>query len=69
MKEYYVIYEIPNEYQSGRPVYIAETLEEAEEHIMEFANWYCPQGTCTIKKVNKHFMPIDEYEYDEGVRV
>ena len=66
-KKYYVIYEIPNEYSSATPRYIAETLQEAEDHIMEYSNWYCPRGTCEIRTVDKKFKTLETRYYSEGV--
>ena len=63
---YYIIYENPSEYTSPQPRYIAETLEEAESHIMEYCDWYCPRGTCEIRLVDKHFKPIETRYYRAG---
>jgi len=65
-KKYYVIYENPSEYTSPRPVYIAEKLQEAEDHLMEYADWYCPRGTCQIRVVDKKFKALETRYYDEG---
>jgi len=68
MNYFYVIYENPSEFTSPVPRYIAETLQEAENHIMDYADWYCPQGTCQIRKVDKHMKVAQVYEYYNGRR-
>ena len=62
MRTYYVIMENPSEYTSPRPVYIGETLEEAESHLMEYSDWYCPRGTCRIDVCNE-YLKVKEYRY------
>ena len=68
MKHYFLIYTTYNEYRGGY-VYIAESLKEAESHIMEFSDWYCANGTATIVEVDCYMHKINEYEYDKGKKV
>lgn len=65
MKTYYLIKESYNEYSSDY-VRICETLEEAESHVMEYCDWYCPQGTCAIVKVNETFEVLETRRYWAG---
>ena len=64
--EYYVIYVIPSEYSGYEPKYISSTLEDAENHIMDFSNWYCPKGTCQIRKVDSCLKTLEIREYNNG---
>ena len=66
MKTYFVIYENPSEFTSSQPVRIAESLEEAESHIMEYSDWYCPKGTCQIREVDEQFRVIEKRTYHDG---
>lgn len=65
MKTYYLIKTSYSEYNSGYER-ICETLEEAESHIMEYEDWYCPRGTCTIEKVDEQFNVLERRRYWEG---
>jgi len=65
MKTYYLIETSYSEYGSDYNR-ICETLEEAESHIMEYADWYCNKGTCTIIKVDETFRVLERREYWEG---
>lgn len=68
MKHYFLIKTTVNEWNTCYE-YIADTLEEAEAHIMEFDDWYCMPGTCTIVEVDSRMRKIKEYKYEEGVLV
>lgn len=46
--------------------YIATTLEECEKHIMEFANFYCPNGCVHIDVVDNYFRTIEFRTYWKG---
>ena len=63
---YYVIYENPSEYTTARPVYLSKTLEDAEAYVMDYADWYCPKGTCEIRCVDQWFRTLATYSYREG---
>lgn len=65
MKYYYLIKTSDNEYNSSYK-YIANTLEEAEKHIMEYSDWYCSRGTCVIVQVDNMMHCIKEYNYQDG---
>lgn len=62
---YYVIKEAPNENYSDF-VRICQTLEEAESHIMEYADAYCGKGSCTIQKITDTFKVLEERTYRDG---
>ena len=64
--EYYVIYVIPSEYSGYEPKYISSTLEDAENHIMDYSNWYCLKGTCQIRKVDSCLKTLEIREYHNG---
>ena len=68
MKHYFLIETTVNEWHTSYE-YIADTLEEAKAHIMEFNDWYCRRGTCTIIEVDNRMHKIKEYRYKEGVLV
>ncbi len=68
MKHYFLIETTTDEWHKGFE-YIADTLEEAEAHIMEYDDWYCMPGTCTIVEVDSKMKRINEYRYKEGVLV
>ena len=65
MKHYFLIETTWDEWHKGFE-YIAETLEEAEAHVMEYSDWYCMPGTCTIVEVDSKMKRIKEYRYREG---
>lgn len=68
MKHYFLIETTFTEQHSGY-VYVAESLKEAESHIMEFSDWYCANGTATIIEVDCYMHIINEYRYNEGKKV
>lgn len=65
MKTYYLIKTSYSEYGSDYNR-ICETLEEAESHLMEYADWYCSRGTCTIVKVDEELNTLETRYYREG---
>ncbi len=65
MKTYYLIRESNNEYTSSYRR-ICTSLEEAESHVMEYEDWYCPRGTCSIYKVDEQFNVLERRHYREG---
>ena len=69
MKHLYVIYVNPGEYTRAEPAYIAESLEEAKAKVMNYADWYCQQGTCEVRKVTKGLDVIARYRFDGGTLV
>lgn len=62
---FYLIKTDHNEYNADYD-YIATSLEEAESHLMEFANFYCNPGDCRIDVVDERFHVIDTREYRGG---
>lgn len=54
MKYYYIVSHTVNEYNSHN-IAIAETFEEAREIIKDTADWYCNNGSGTIKLVDSRF--------------
>lgn len=65
-KRYYVIYETRSECAPPSPAYIADTLEEAEGRVSEYADWYCPRGTCRIKEVDGGLNAYETRYYESG---
>ena len=65
MKKYYLIETTDNERSSSYKE-ICETLEEAESKVMNYADWYCANGCCTIYKVDSKFNKIESYKFDLG---
>lgn len=64
-KIYYVIQVSENEFINSYKR-ICETLQEAESHVMEYTDWYCPRGTCHILKVDEEFNVLERRWYKEG---
>lgn len=62
MKYYYLIDVTVNEYHSAHR-YIADTFEEARERVKDYANWWCPDGSCSIVKVDKNFHTVKTWNY------
>ena len=69
MKHLYVICAYLGENSKAEPMYIAESLEEAKAKIMDYADWYCPRGTCEVRKVTKDLDVIARYYFDSGTLV
>ena len=65
MKTYYLIRESNDGYTVSYRR-ICTSLEEAESHIMEYVDWYCPRGTCSIDKVDEQFNVLERRHYREG---
>lgn len=68
----YAIYELPGQGAYGGDAilrYVADSLEEAEAHVMEFADWGSPKGTCHMRKVDKRMNVYGWRWYDEGEAV
>lgn len=61
---FYIIVESGERSSSNR--YISTSLEECEKHIMEFANFYCPNGCVHIEVIDNYFHTIEFRTYDEG---
>jgi len=66
MRTYYIIKENPSEFTSPVPVYIGETLEEAEAHIMGYSDWYCSCGTCRIDVCDEYLTVSERRYYRDG---
>ena len=64
-KHYYLIETTSDEFSSDYE-YIAESFEEAESKIMDYGDWYCDKGTCTILEVDNKFNTLRKYEYWKG---
>ena len=65
MKYYYLIETTDNERGSSYKE-ICETLEEAESKVMNYADWWCSDGCCTIYKVDNKFNKIESYKFWKG---
>jgi hypothetical protein len=65
MKYYYLIETTDNERGSSYKE-ICETLEEAESKVMNYADWYCSNGTCRIVAVNNKMCRVESLMYSKG---
>lgn len=65
MKKYYLIETTDNEYSSSYKE-ICETLEEAQSKVMNYANWWCSNGTCRIVAVNNKMRRVEGLSYSKG---
>ena len=65
MKYFWLINTIDNEYSSSDK-YIAETLEDAEAHRMDYCGWYCQRGDVVLRKVDQNFREIERIDYFHG---
>lgn len=52
--------------RSSSDVYLANTKEECEKHIMEFADFYCSNGTCSIYEIDNRFEEHRYWRYESG---
>ena len=62
MKRYYLIRTASNEWDSSYKK-ICDTLEEAKKEVPNFADWYCPPGTCSIHEVDEDFNIYKVYSF------
>lgn len=65
MKKYYLI-ETTDSERSSSYKYITDSLEEAEQQVNNFANWWCNNGTCTIVTVNQSMRVLETRFYKDG---
>lgn len=65
MKHYYLIRTSNNEWSSSYKK-ICETFEEAQREVPNFADWYCPAGTCDVHEVDENFVTYKVYRFREG---
>ena len=65
MKRYYLIRTSDNEWNSSYKK-ICDTYEEAVKEVPNFADWYCPQGTCSIHEVDSDFNTYKVYYFYNG---
>ena len=65
MKKYYLIETTDNEWSSSYKK-ICESYEEAEKEVMNYADWYCGKGCCTIVKVDSNFNRLAHYKFWNG---
>jgi hypothetical protein len=65
MKFYYLIETTDNEWSSSYKE-TCETFEEAESKVMNYADWYCSNGCCTIDKVDSKFNVYESYHFWKG---
>ena len=65
MKRYYLIRTSDNEWNSSYKK-ICDTYEEAVKEVPNFADWYCPSGTCSIHEVDENFNTYKQYDFYNG---
>lgn len=65
MKKYYLIKTTDSE-RSSSYKYITDSLEEAEQQVNNFADWWCNNGTCTLVTVNQSMRSIEIRYYRDG---
>lgn len=65
MKYYYLIRTSDNEWGSSYKK-ICESLEEAKREALNYADWYCEKGCCTVHRVNSNFKVIASYRVWKG---
>ena len=65
MKFYWVIKTTVNEYSTvNRQIF--ETYEEAVKEVMNYTDWYCDKGTCSIEKIDNYFREYETYRFYKG---
>lgn len=69
MKHLYIICAYLGENSKAEPTYIAESLEEAQEKLANYAERYTPREVCQVKKVTKDLNVIATYWFDSGTLV
>lgn len=62
---YFLIYETSNEF-NGNYRYISTNKKDCEDRIMNYCDWYCPKGSCTIIEVNENFKELHRWTYFGG---
>lgn len=65
MKKFYLI-ETTNSEVSSSYKYITDSLEEAEQQVNNFADWWRNNGTCTIVTVNQSMRVLEMRFYENG---
>ncbi len=65
MKRYFLIRTSDSEYRSSYKK-ICETLEEAKKEVPNYADWWSPQGTCSIHEVDENFVTYKVYSFWDG---
>ena len=65
-KKYYWLINICFTESSAGDVYIADTLEDAEAHRMDYCSWYCNPGDVTLRKVDQKFNEVERIDYFKG---
>lgn len=69
MKYLYVICAYLGENSKAEPMYIAESLEEAKDKLVNYHNRYSPREICQVRKVTKDLDAIVRYWFDGGTLV
>ena len=65
-KKYYWLINISFSERTAGDVYIADTLEDAEAHRMDYCSWYCHPGDVTLRKVDQQFNEVERIDYFQG---
>ena len=66
MKKYYYLIETTDNERGSSYKEICETLEEAESKVMNYADWWCSNGTCRIVAVNNKMRKVESLIYSKG---
>ena len=62
---FYLIHTSDTEW-SGSYKYITIDRDDAFNHVLQFANWYCGAGCCTVEKKNKDFRTVEKWSFWKG---
>lgn len=62
---FYTIWVTTGEF-SGSDKFISVNKKDCEARIMEFSDWYCPNGTCRIRELDENFHELRRWQYYKG---
>lgn len=62
---FYTIWTTNDEYY-GSDKFISVNKKDCEDRIMEFSDWYCPNGTCRIRELDENFHEVSCWKYYNG---
>jgi hypothetical protein len=66
MKKYYYLIRTTDTEHSSSYKKICESYEEAESEVMNYADWWCQKGTCTVVKVDSDFKIVMSFRFYDG---
>lgn len=64
--KHYFLIETTDSERSSSYKRICDSYEEAVEQVLDYSDWYCGNGTCTVVEVDSNFRELNRWRFWDG---